>query len=71
MWTTINQTYATTHSKNAWAHLAANNTGWRKVAPSTNDGVTNVFLMLVAAKASNKQAHVGTDSSNQITTVYF
>ena len=71
MWTSINQTYATHHSQNAWGNLAANSTGWRKIAPSSGDGVTNVFLMLVAAKASNKQAYVVSNSQNQITGAYF
>jgi hypothetical protein len=71
MWTLINQTYATHHGQNAWANLAANNTGYRKIAPNSADGVTNVFLMLVAARASNKQAHVVQNASNQITGAYF
>jgi hypothetical protein len=70
MWTTVNQTYATTSAKNAWAHLAANNQGWRRIKPDTDSGVTNVHLMLVAAKASGKQANV-TVSGDQITAVYF
>ncbi|QZY29865.1 hypothetical protein [Nocardioides coralli] len=71
MWTQINQTYATHHGQNAWGNLAANSTGWRKIGPNAPDGVTNVFLMLVAAKASNKQAYVVQDSNNQITAAYF
>jgi hypothetical protein len=71
VWTTINQTYATHHAQNAWAHLAANNTGWRKIAPNAPDGVTNILLMLVAAKASGKQAHVVINAQNQITGAYF
>ncbi|WP_278237348.1 hypothetical protein [Isoptericola sp. AK164] len=70
MWTVINQTYATSGSKNAWAHLKKNNTGWRRIKPSSSDGVTNVFLMLVAAKASGKQAHVVQDG-DKITKAYF
>jgi hypothetical protein len=70
MWTMINQTYATHHAQNCWAHLAANNTGWRKLAPSATDGVTNVFTMLVAARASGKQAFV-VQSNNQVTGAYF
>jgi hypothetical protein len=71
MWTLINQTYATHHGQNAWGNLAASNTGWRKIAPNSADGVSNVFLMLVAAKASNKQAYIVQDGSNQITAAYF
>jgi hypothetical protein len=72
MWTTINQVYSTHHSQNAWAHLAANNTGWRKIAPNATDGVTNIHLMLASAKASGKQAYVVIDAgTNMITGAYF
>jgi len=71
MWTLINQTYATHHGQNAWANLAANNTGYRKIAPNAADGVTNVFLMLVAARATSKQAFVVSNAQSQITAAYF
>lgn len=67
MWTTINQTYATPHNKHSWAALPS---GWRKVKPLTDDGVTNTFILLALAKATNKQAHVTVDSANEITAVY-
>jgi hypothetical protein len=69
MWTTINQTYATSGSTNAWAHLASQN-AWRKVKPSSGDGVTNTFLLLALGKANNKQAYVVLDGANEITAVY-
>jgi hypothetical protein len=71
MWTLINQVYATHNGQNAWANLAANNTGWRRIAPSSADGVTNVFLMFVAARATNKQVHAVSNAQNQITGAYF
>ncbi|HYR10015.1 MAG TPA: hypothetical protein VEQ60_19735 [Longimicrobium sp.] len=67
MWQNINQTYSTPHSMNAWAALPA---GWRKVKPLAADGVTNTFLLLALARATNKQAHVTTDGVNEITAVY-
>ncbi|MFE7630670.1 hypothetical protein [Kocuria sp. NPDC057446] len=70
MWTVINQTFATPQDKNAWAHIAADNLGWRKVQPNAADGVTNTFLVLVAAKASGKQANVVLNASNEITQAY-
>jgi len=69
MWTVVNQVYATHQGQNAWAHLA-NGNAWRKIAPNVADGVTNVFMMLVAAKANDKQAYVVLDGSSQITAVY-
>jgi hypothetical protein len=68
MWMNINQTYATPHSMNAFAHLP--NQGWRRVKRTSSDGVTNTFLLLALAKATAKQAHVTTDSTNEITAVY-
>jgi hypothetical protein len=68
MWMNINQTYATPHNTNAWAALP--NQGWRKVKETSSDGVTNTFLLLALARATNRQAHVTTDSANQITVVY-
>lgn len=70
MWTLINQTFTSHHGQNAWASLATNNTGYRKVGPGAPDGVTNVFLVLVAARATNRQAHVVLDGQNQITQAY-
>ncbi len=70
MWTTVNQTYATPAGSNAWAHIASDG-AWRRIKPDTTSGVTNVHLMLVAAKAVGKQANVTTNGSNEITAVYF
>jgi immune inhibitor A len=69
MWMNIEQTYSTPHSMNAWARLP--NQGFRKVKPLATDGVTNTFLLLALARATNKQAHVTTDGANEITAVYF
>lgn len=69
MWTTINQVYATPHSKNCWAHLASDN-AWRKVKTISDDGVTNTHLLLALARANSKQANVSKDGANQITAVY-
>jgi hypothetical protein len=71
MWTLINQVYATHNTQNAWANLAANNTGWRRIASNSTDGVTNVFLVFVAARASNKQVYAVSNAQNQITGAYF
>jgi hypothetical protein len=69
MWTAVNQVYATHHGQNAWAHLA-NGNAWRKIAPNAADGVTNAFVMLVAAKANAKQVYVVLNGAGQITEVY-
>jgi hypothetical protein len=69
MWTAINQVYASRDAQNAWAYLAATS-AWHRILPGSGDGVTNVFLMLVAARANNKQAYVVRDASGNITTAY-
>ncbi|MDQ3699794.1 MAG: hypothetical protein M3442_02620 [Chloroflexota bacterium] len=69
MWTLINQIFTSRDSQNAWAHLAGTNK-WHKVLTGATDGVTNVHVLLTAAKATNRQAYVVVDGSGHITQVY-
>ena len=69
MWTKINQVYTSRHAQNGWAHLVATNK-WHKVLTGAADGVTNVFLLLTAAKANDRQVYVELDNSNNITAAY-
>jgi hypothetical protein len=69
MWTNINQIYCSRDSQNAWAHLAGTSK-WHRILPGAADGVTNVHLLLTAAKASNRQAYVVLDASGNITAAY-
>ena len=69
MWTLINQVYSSKDGQNAWAHLAGTN-AWHRILPGSADGVTNVHLILTAAKANNRQAYVVRDASNNITAAY-
>jgi hypothetical protein len=69
VWTNINQVYVSRDSQNAWAHLAATN-AWHRILSGAADGVTNVLLLLTAAKANNRQAHVVLDASKNITAAY-
>ena len=69
MWTMINQVYCSYHSQNAWAHLAGTG-AWHKILPGSGDGVTNVHLLLTAAKANNRQAYVVLDGSSNIVQAY-
>lgn len=69
MWTTINQVYSSRDGQNAWAHLAGTN-AWHRILPGVADGVTNVHLLLAAAKANNRQAYVVRDGSGSITAAY-
>lgn len=62
-------TFVSPHSKNAWAYI--DTIGWRKVQTLSEDGVSNVFMMLCAAQAHSKTI-TGTidDTSNEIAIVY-
>jgi hypothetical protein len=68
MWMNINQVFCNTLSMATWANLPGH--GWVQLSRRSTDGVTNTFLLLALAKATNKQAHVSLDSSNQINAVY-
>jgi hypothetical protein len=69
MWTKINQVYASPQSQNAWAHLVGTNK-WHKILTGASDGVTNVFLILGAAKASDRQVYAVIDANGMITAAY-
>jgi immune inhibitor A len=43
--------YASSGSRNAWAYIQ--DVGWRRVKPDSADGVTNMFNMLVEARAAD------------------
>lgn len=53
---TINLTYTSHHSQNAYAHVGS--MGWRKIKTGAADGVTNLFAILSAAKANGRRADV-------------
>ena len=43
---------------------------WHRILPGVADGVTNVHLLLTAAKANNRQAYVVRDANGSITAAY-
>lgn len=61
-------TFASNDSQNAWANLSG--LGWRKIGPKTSDGVTNLFQMMNAARASGRPVNVFIDGASQITIAY-
>lgn len=46
------QTFVSPHSMNAWGLIDTQ--PWRKVQTTSTDGVTNMFLLLNAAKGSGR-----------------
>jgi hypothetical protein len=41
----------------AWA-IIDGISGWRKIRPTSNDGVTNIFMILSTARANNRRVDV-------------
>ncbi|SLN56704.1 hypothetical protein ROA7450_02939 [Roseovarius albus] len=54
---TVSRTYSTAGSKNCWA-IVSGISGWKKIKPQTDDGVSNVFTALNAARAGGKRVDV-------------
>ena len=52
----VAQTYTTYHAQNSWANIQG--LGWRKIRTGATDGVTNVFVLLSAAKANGRSVNV-------------
>ncbi|MCP5002646.1 MAG: hypothetical protein GY941_01650 [Planctomycetes bacterium] len=56
-----NKAVIRTHSKNgsrmAWAFIEGIS-GYKRIRPTSNDGVTNVFLILSTARANNRRVDV-------------
>jgi hypothetical protein len=69
VWTKINQVYASRDAQNGWAHLAGTGV-WHRILTGAADGVTNVFVLLCAAKATDQQVYVVFDASKNITAAY-
>lgn len=63
----LDRVYSTPHSRNVWAY--PHGVGWRKVQPLTDDGTTNVFAALVAARAANAPVTLHL-AAGEIDTVY-
>ncbi len=45
-------TFTSPHTMNAWGNI--DTLGWRKIQPISADGVTNMFMILNAAKTSGR-----------------
>jgi len=68
-WTVVHQVYANREAQNAWAHLAVDN-AWHRILTGASDGVTNVHVLLTAAKANGQQAAVDFDANKNIIAAY-
>ena len=61
------QTFASHHGQNAWANIEG--LGWKKIKPNAADGVTNLFILMNAAKANGRRVNVHLDA-DQIDIAY-
>lgn len=59
----VQYTYTATVSKFAYA-IIEGVSGWQRIYPSTEDGVSNLFGLLCVAKASNRRVNVYIESIN-------
>lgn len=65
----IVQTFSSPHSKNVWANIET--VGWRKIGQESTDGVTNMAIIINAARANNMTVSGSIDDgTNQIKHLY-
>lgn len=72
MWHTnknISYVYAHVNTKYAFA-IIEGVTGWKRIAPTSADGVSNVLNVLNVAKANGKAVNVYIGSDDQIQSAY-
>lgn len=62
------RTYATNETENCWAYIE--DLGWRKIQTGAADSVTNLFILLSAARASDRTVNVLVNDDNKITRAY-
>jgi hypothetical protein len=65
---TVDATFA--HYTTQWAWASISGLGWKKIKGGAADGVTNLFVMMCAAKANGKRVNVDIDANGEITTAY-
>jgi hypothetical protein len=65
----VSRLFATPQNKNVHAHFVGGS-GWIKVKPDKDDGVTNVAVLLAAARASDRDIAYNLENG-QIKDVYF
>ena len=67
---TILRTFSSPYSNNLWANIET--IGWKKVGQKSNDGVTNMAVILNNAKANHKRVSGFIDvNTNQINHLRF
>lgn len=64
----ILRTFSSPHSKNVWANIET--IGWKKVGQESTDGVTNMAIIINAARANNKTVSGFINASDFIAHLY-
>ena len=61
----VQYTYTTTETKFGYA-IIEGVSGWKRLYPATEDGVSNLFGLLCVAKASNRRVNVYIQNINNV-----
>ena len=64
----VSTAFSSSDNQNVWGNLEG--IGWRKVQKKSDDGATNMFLILVTAKANDRSVSGTIDDNDQITHLY-
>lgn len=62
------RTYSTNDAENSWAYIEG--VGQRKIQTGAADGVTNLFILLSAARASDRMVNVLVNDDSKIARAY-
>lgn len=55
---TVNKTYTSSANRTAWALINGVPDGWKQIHTLSDDGVSNVLMLLSQAKANNRSVDV-------------
>ena len=64
----ILRTFSSSITENCWAYIEG--TGWRKIQTGSTDGVSNLYMIMNAARANDRLVHVNIDGTNRINFAY-
>lgn len=60
----VKSIFGSSDAQNAWAEIET--LGWKKINPLSSDGVTNMLIMLNAAKSSNLKVSGNINADDEI-----
>ena len=63
----VKSTFGSSDAQNAWVDIET--IGWKRVRPTSSDGVTNVLLMLNAATKNGLNISGSINSNDEVSTI--